>query len=226
MNKLIKLISLIVISMSVYLIYNKTSNSYYQITSIGDKLSIGNNNNRLEKNYIDYYKEYIKKEKNKVIVEKSLSKDNQSINSVLLQIKSNPEMKRKIINSNLIIITLGYNDLVYNLAIEENRDDITRNKIIKEIKKEYNDLISEIKKYYHKEIIVVGYCKSSDDYLDKGIVELNKILKSNKKIHYIDTYYLLNNKTKYYINSRSNYPNNRGYYEITKKIISKTLEIC
>ena len=47
MNKLIKLISLIVISMSVYLIYNKTSNSYYQITSIGDKLSIGNNNNRL-----------------------------------------------------------------------------------------------------------------------------------------------------------------------------------
>ena len=78
----------------------------------------------------------------------------------------------------------------------------------------------------HKEIIVVGYCKSSDDYLDKGIVELNKILKSNKKIHYIDTYYLLNNKTKYYINSRSNYPNNRGYYEITKKIISKTLEIC
>ena len=177
MNKLIKLISLIVISMSVYLIYNKTSNSYYQITSIGDKLSIGNNNNRLEKNYIDYYKEYIKKEKNKVIVEKSLSKDNQSINSVLLQIKSNPEMKRKIINSNLIIITLGYNDLVYNLAIEEKKDDITRNKIIKEIKKEYNDLISEIKKYYHKEIIVVGYCKSSDDYLDKGIVELNKILK-------------------------------------------------
>ena len=159
-------------------------------------------------------------------MEKSLSKDNQSINSVLLQIKSNPEMKRKIINSNLIIITLGYNDLVYNLAIEEKKDDITRNKIIKEIKKEYNDLISEIKKYYHKEIIVVGYCKSSDDYLDKGIVELNKILKSNKKIHYIDTYYLLNNKTKYYINSRSNYPNNRGYYEITKKIISKTLEIC
>ena len=41
MNKLIKLITLIILSLSVYLIYNKTNNSYYKITNIGDKLSTG-----------------------------------------------------------------------------------------------------------------------------------------------------------------------------------------
>lgn len=226
MNKIIKMISLIIISLSVYIIYNKTNNSYYKITNIGDKLSLGVENNIIEKGYIDYYKDYIKQEKNKVIIDNSYSNKNQTINNTLLLIKNNSEIKRKLIDSNLIIITLGYNDLIYSINTEEKKDTNTLKKIIKEINNNYNMLISEIKKYYHKDILVIGYYKNySDDSINKGIIELNKILEKNKNVYYIDTYSTLNNREKYFSNSNSYYPNNIGHFEITKKIISKTLEI-
>ena len=183
MNKFIKLISLIIISLSVYIIYNKTNNSCYKITNIGDKLSIGVDNNIIEKGYIDYYKDYIKQEKKKVIIDNSYSNKSQTLNNTLLLIRNNSEIKRKIIESNLIIITLGYNDLIYSINTEEKKD------------------------------------------INKGVVELNKILEKNKNIYYIDTYNTLNNREKYFNNLNSYYPNSRGHFEITKKIISKTLEI-
>ena len=227
MNKLIKLISLIIISLSVYFVYYKTYNSYYQITAIGDQLLLGTDNKGFrDSNYIDYYKEYIKKEKNKVIIDKTYSKKNQTIENYLQLLKNSPEAKRKLIDSNLVIITLGYNDLVYNLSIEEKNDERTINNVIIQIKKNYNELIKEIKKYYHKDIIVIGYNENiNDNYINKGIKELNNILEDNKKVYFIDTYNLLNNRYKYFSNSSNIYPNNNGYYEITKKIISKTLEI-
>lgn len=226
MNKLIKLISLIIISLSVYFIYYKTYNSYYQITTIGDRLSQGNNTKNKDNNYIEYYKEYLKQEKNKVIIDSAYTKKNQTIESYLQLLKNSPKAKRKLIDSNIVIITLGYNDLIYNLSIEEEKNNNTLKSIIKKIKKDYNELIDEINKYYHKDIIVVGYNKNyNDSYINKGIIELNKVLKDNKKVCFIDTYNLLINRYKYYSNSNSFYPNDNGYYEITKKIISKTLEI-
>ena len=226
MNKFIKLISLIIISLSVYIIYNKTNNSCYKITNIGDKLSLGVDNNSVEKGYIDFYKEYIKREKKKVIIDNSYSNKNQTLNNTLLLIKNNSEIKRKIIDSNLIIITLGYNDLMYSINTEEKNDTVTMKRIFKEINNNYNMLINEITKYYHKDILVIGYYKNyNDDHINKGIVELNKILEKNKYVYYIDTYNTLNNREKYFNNPNSYYPNRRGHFEITKKIISKTLEI-
>lgn len=226
MNKFIKLISLIIISLSVYIIYNKTNNSCYKITNIGDKLSLGVDNNSVEKGYIDFYKEYIKREKKEVIIDNSYSNKNQTLNNTLLLIKNNSEIKRKIIDSNLIIITLGYNDLMYSINTEEKNDTVTMKRIFKEINNNYNMLINEITKYYHKDILVIGYYKNyNDDHINKGIVELNKILEKNKNVYYIDTYNTLNNREKYFNNPNSYYPNRRGHFEITKKIISKTLEI-
>ena len=226
MNKFIKLISLIIISLSVYIIYNKTNNSCYKITNIGDKLSLGVDNNSVEKGYIDFYKEYIKREKKEVIIDNSYSNKNQTLNNTLLLIKNNSEIKRKIIDSNLIIITLGYNDLMYSINTEEKNDTVTMKRIFKEINNNYNMLINEITKYYHKDILVIGYYKNyNDDHINKGIVELNKILEKNKYVYYIDTYNTLNNREKYFNNPNSYYPNRRGHFEITKKIISKTLEI-
>ena len=226
MNKFIKLISLIIISLSVYIIYNKTNNSCYKITNIGDKLSLGVDNNSVEKGYIDFYKEYIKREKKEVIIDNSYSNKNQTLNNTLLLIKNNSEIKRKIIDSNLIIITLGYNDLMYSINTEEKNDTVTMKRIFKEINNNYNMLINEITKYYHKDILVIGYYKNyNDDHINKGIVELNKILEKNKNVYYIDTYNILNNREKYFNNPSSYYPNRRGHFEITKKIISKTLEI-
>ena len=129
-------------------------------------------------------------------------------------------------DSNILIITLGYNDLLYDLSLEENKNPYSLNKIISDIKTDYNDLIKEISKYYHKDIIVIGYYKSNknDYYINQGIIRLNQLLKSNKNIYYINTYDLINNP-KYFNNPDSYYPNIQAYQLISKKIISKTLEI-
>lgn len=223
MNKIIKLISLIVLSLSVYIIYNNTYNSYYVITNIGDKLSTGTTSYGIkEKSYAEYYKDYLEQEKKKVKLDNTYSTNNQTLSNMLQLIKDNPTIKKKLIDSNIIIITLGYNDLIYGLCTEENNKNETK-KILKEIDYNYKELIKEIKKYYHNEIIVIGYYEKNN--INNNIIELNKILKRASGIHYIDTYSLLKNKDTYFDNYNSYYPNSRGYYEISKKIISKTLEI-
>ena len=228
MKKLIKLIILIIISLSVYFIYYKTNNSKYIITSIGDKLSMGINSFGVkEKSYIDYYKEYLEQEKQQVIVNKKYTSKTQSIKQTVLQLKNMPEFKRTISDSNLIIITLGYNDILYDLSIEEKYNSNSVNKIVENTITSYNELIKEIKKYYHNDIYVIGYYKTKKDneYINEAIIQLNKYLKENKDIVYINTYDLFNNDKDLRSNPDSYYPNNKGYKQISEKIISKSLEI-
>ncbi len=221
MNKVFKLIVLIIISLSVYFIYNKTENSKYTITNIGDKFSMGINPYGVrDKGYVELYKESLTKEKKQIIIDNTYSNKKQTITNTLFLLKNTPEFKRKLYDSNLVIISLGYNDMLYNNIIEDNTESISNS--MKAIKKEYNDLINEITKYYHNNIIVVGYYKQNTNNQD--IIKLNKLLKSNKQIQYINTFDLLIND-KYFPNPDKRYPNSSGYNEIAKKILSKTLEI-
>ena len=216
MNRLIKLISLIFLSTSIYYIYNYTNNSKYVITNLGDAVSINNNS------YIINYKKYKEKTNRKVITNNDYANKRQNISQLLLLIKNTSKIKKIISESDIIIITLGYNDLLYELSINDKQQSTSKK--LKMIKKDYNELIEEITKYYHKDIIVIGYYEKRKD-ISKETKELNKILKSNRKVNYIDTYYLINNNQKYYDNLHNKSLNKAGYNEITKKIISKTLEI-
>ena len=224
MTKIQKLLVLIILSLSVYFIYQKTDNSNYQVLNISDNFSMDINKS---KKYIDYYQKHLLKENKKVIINNNYSSNNQSIYNILSIIKNNSKIKAELLNADQIIINLGYNDLLYNIAIEDKMNEKRLNKVIKRINNNYNNLIKEIKRYYHKPIIVIGYYKVNinNKYIDQGIIKLNKVLKDNQDINYIDTYYLLNNKNKYFIKPNNNYINNKANYTISKKIISKTLEI-
>ena len=129
-------------------------------------------------------------------------------------------------NSDQIIITLGYNDLIYKLNVSDELNPSKFYKIITEIEKDYNSLIEEIRKYTPNKIIVILYPDTykEDYYLKKGIAYLNELLKKNKEVTYIDTYDLLNNRQKYFSNPYSFYPNREGYRVISREIIRKTLE--
>ncbi len=56
---------------------------------------------------------------------------------------------------------------------------------------------------------------------------MNNLLKEYKKEKdiYIDTYNLLKNRTQFFSNPNSNYPNSNAYRRLAKEILSKTLEI-
>lgn len=225
MTKLQKFIVLVILSLSVYFVYQKTNNNTYQILNISDNYF--NINNKKQKNYLDYYKKDLLKEKKEVKLHTNYTSTKQSINNTLNTVKNNSKIKADLINTDQLLISLGYNDLLYNIAIEDKMTEKKLNKIINNINKDYNDLINEIQKYYHRPIIVIGYYEPTKNnyFIKAGITKLNKMLKNNKKVKYIDTYYLLQNKNKYFLKSNNNYLNSSGSYTISKKIINKILEI-
>ncbi len=222
MKKLLKLLFLVIISLSVYFIYIKTINRTYNFTSIGDNLSLGNDSFNIKNySYIDYYIEHLKQTKEKVIVNEQYSNKTQTIKNVYLSMKES-DLKRIITDTDCLILTLGYNDLLEGLSLLEDKNNYKI--VIDEIKENYKLLIKEIRKYYHEEIIVIGYYKSNTDdyYINKGIKELNNILRK-ENVTYIDTYHALNN-SKYFSNPNSYYPNYKGYQRIYKEILRKDLQ--
>ncbi len=227
MKKLLKLLFLIFIIISVFFIYIKTKDSKYTILSLGDNLSLGIDSYGIKgPSYIDFYKNYILKKKETVIKNDQYSRKDLTINALLQELKENNNLKKDLSSANILILTVGYNDLIYKINLNENINSDILKKEVQEIQKDYLNLLKEIRKYYKNKIVVIGYFASNktDYYINTGIKELNKTLQSAKNITYIDTYDLLKPKRKYFSNKNSYYPNLQGYLRISKKIIIKTLE--
>lgn len=227
MKKLIKLVVLLLISSSIFFIYQKTKNNNYNILNIGDELSISINSYGIKEfSPAHYLKNELTKTYKKVRTNNKYSIYENSIKIMLEKLKYNNELKKDLSNTNIILITLGYNDLIYKLNVTDELSESKFDKLMNSIKVDYNNLIKEIRKYSKRKIIVILYPDTNKDdyYLKKGIRQLNEILKSNNEITYIDSYEILNNRKKYFSNPFSYYPNREGYLEISKEIIRKTLE--
>ncbi len=227
MKRVIKLSILILISLSVYFIYQETNHKNIKILVLGDSLSLGINSYGIkEYGYVDYYKDYLVKKNKKISINKDYSKKELTIEELKEKIKTTPSLKKELSESHQIILNVGYNDLLYKLSLEQNNKNLNLNKNIKEIESSYQELIKEIDKYYNNSIILIGYPPSNQDdyYKNIGIKKINKILKNTPKSSYIDTYQLLNHKELFFSNPHSYYPNRYGYQAIAKKIIEKTLE--
>lgn len=225
MKRLIKLLILLIISLSVYFIYQKTNNSSYTITNIGDKLALGINSYGMkEYGYIDYYKDYLQNTKERVVINRDYANEKQTIKQIIKELEQSPKIKRVLTDTDILIITLGYNDLLEDLSLTENISNGKLDKIITEIEINYDKLIQEVKKYYYGEIIVIGYYESNKDdyYLNKGIKKLNSIL-NKENITFINTYNLLKNRKSFFSNPNSYFPNNQGYNAIYKEIVRKSL---
>ena len=221
MNRVIKLLILIILSLSVYFIFQITKESNIKIITLGDGLSLGINSYTIKDySYTDYYRDYLVEENKEVEID-NYSKEDLSIHELLKDIKTNPTLKKDLMEAHILFLNVGYNDLNYKLSLED--INISKlNRIIDEIDIEYKLLLKEIKKYYKNEIIVIGYPKSNTDnyYYNIGIRKLNKVL---NKSTFINTYSLLNDRNKYFSNPNSYYPNRLGYMKISKEI-QKTLD--
>lgn len=219
MSRPIKLLILIILSLSVYFIYQNTKQSNIKILSLGDSLSLGiNSYGNKDYSYIDDYKDYLENKNIKVSVIDKYSTKDLTVHELLELIKNNNNLKRDLSEAHILFLTVGYNDLQYKISLEENIDIKKINMIIDDISKEYKELLKEIKKYYRNKIIVIGYPKTNkeDFYHNIGIRKLNKTLNNNI---YINTYSILNNRKKYFSNSNSYYPNRQGYIRIYNEII-------
>ncbi|MBQ6135155.1 MAG: SGNH/GDSL hydrolase family protein [Bacilli bacterium] len=224
MNKKLKLGILILLSLSVYFIYQKTNHKKENILILGDNFSLGRNSYGIyDYSYIDYYKDSI--EGKEVKLNKKYCQKDLTIQSLLEKIQTYPEIKRDLKEANLLFLNVGYTDLLYKLSLKEKITPNLLNQILQEIENEFQELQKEISKYYKKKIIIIGYysSKQKDYYQNQGIRGMNKIFQEDSRNIYIDTESILNKK-EYFSNPSSYYPNRLGYQKVAEEIMRKTLE--
>ena len=129
---------LIILSLSVYFIYQNTKESNIKILSLGDGLSLGINSYTMKDySYINYYKDYLLSENKKVTVIDDYSKQDLTIHELRELIKNNNTLKRDLRESDMLFLTVGYNDLLYKMSLEEEISISKINSIINDISIEY-----------------------------------------------------------------------------------------
>ncbi len=231
-----KLLIFILVCLSIFLIFKLNNHHNITYMSLGDSFALGENAySQVDYGYSDYVKDYLSEEQklNKYI--KSFSKKDASISSLYQDIVLNKKIvldekeyniKQTLRESNILTISIGLNDLIYKLSIANSLNDTTIDRIISEIEADFNQLITEIRKYYPNDIYVVGYYNVyKDSYLfEKAIKKLNEIYQNNDDVIYIDTYELFQDNENYLPNFINYYPTRQGYEAISKQIITKIIK--
>ena len=232
LSRKIKMLILILLSSSVYFIYDKTNYNNITYTAMGDGLVLGiDAYGRIDYSYSDYVKDYLKSiNKLKNYSSDFVSEDmtiEKLYNTLLTDKKVYSNNKNLTINTILretdyLTITIGLNDLLYKINLNDDLTEKDIEKILIEIEENFNNLINEIRKVYSNDIYIIGYYEASDDKkVNLAIKKLNKIYSKNKHVIYISTMLISENRNIFLPNPSKYYPNYKGYQAISTKIINK-----
>ena len=244
MKKHKKIIVFVLSLLIVFVTYNKflKQNSKLIYIPLGDSIAEGMTPyGNIDYGYTDYIKDYLK-EKNKLsFYTKKYTKSGYKIIDVKRDIENNKKitegnktyyLKEILRESDLVTLTIGANDLIKGLSI----DDIPIKLLnIKQIKKDidnvinsYNDLLVLIKKYAKGQIIVTGYFNPLPKMtlfkndIDEVIKYLNNKIEETAlelNVKYVDLFDSLDNRTDIFANPLDIHPSKIGYEIISKEII-------
>lgn len=223
--KVKKLLLSLIFFVIVFVIYVINSNNQIHYLSIGDSLINGYNSygGRVYgfNNYVEDYLNnnqikstfLIDNSKNDVYKNLINLKDNGYINIK----KSKKYLKSELTKSNLVVLSLGH-DEIYNAIKNNNNVDLTIDVTIENI----DYYLKEVKKYAKENIVLIGfYDPFRKENTKKIISNINKNLKiitKSNKICYLNIDEL--NDEKYFINKNGIFPDQKGYEYISLKIIN------
>ncbi len=224
-----KILILGIIILSIFIIYLTTLDKKVYYVVLGDEISLGlTSDNKYEKNYSEYIKEYLEEKK---LLEKYINEyttQNYRITDVINDINNNREiedtkqtLKNALIKADLVTISIGTNDISSKIEDINKMNKIDYNKFKKNletIKNDYNKLLKTLREYCKEDIIMLGiYINTNNEYIDNLVLNLNEEFKniSNKyNIIYIDLYEILSSKE--YV-----YPNKEDHIIIKENIIGE-----
>lgn len=225
-----KIISILILFLSCYFIYNLTINNELFYLSIGDGMAKGitDEGNVSVYNYTDSIKNYLtNKNKLKGFNNSFVDKDYR-ITDLLRIIKYKEEIvvNKKHISINellkqadIVTISLGMNELYYKILVDNNNIYSYIDGMLSDMEL----LLKEVDRYNHKKVIVLGYYNTTNN--NKDIFNyINYKLKNivNKRgFEFIDIDKIINNKTKYFTSDTNFYLNNGGYQKISQIIVEK-----
>lgn len=230
-----KIILVIIVCLTIYLIYQHNNKNNINYTALGDGFALGINSfGEADYGYSDYIKDYLVKNEQLNMYTKDFCSKNMSIENLYEAVVTNKKIKIKnkemnlkqtLRESSLVTMTIGLNDIIYNISVTENMNQYKLTKMLKEINVSFDNLITEIRKYYKKDIYVIGYYQTPDQniYIKEGISQLNQIFKNNKNVIYIATTDIFKNTSSYLLNPDSIYPNHHGYKKIATKSLTKMI---
>lgn len=233
MKKIIKLSILILLSLSVYIIYNSKKTTKINYLSIGDGFACGiNSYHDISYGYSDYLKDYLKKNNilgyyNSFSYEEMMTSDIKKDILINVHDKDDNNIKMALREANLLTISVGINDLIYELSVNNPKNIATQQKILTKIVEKLQLDIKEIKKYYQGTIYLIGYY----NFYPQNSVERNMLDQLNQKyqqfcgknnIVFIDNKKMNNKLFNYLENPNCFYPNVNGYNQIFKNILDKS----
>lgn len=236
MKKLIKLFILIIISLSVYFIYNLKDTSTIIYTSLGDGFADGINSYG-DKNYgySNYISDNLKKEESLNRSYLNFTSKDMTINDlrslILLNIHDNNQnnIRQVLRETDLLTISVGINDLIYKMNVENITTNHQKEKIITEIVDNLDITLQELQKYYQKNIYLIGYYNfyPQNSVERKMLESLNSKLKEysmKNNLIFVDNSNMDKSLFLYLDNPNSIYPNIDGYKKISYNIWSKMLK--
>lgn len=206
-----KIILILFLFLSCYLIYNLTEEKKISCLVIGDTIAdnIFIKNNKLITNYNNIYidKDYRIKDIINIIKyneEKELNNKQISIHRLMK-------------TTDILILSIGMNDIYYKLNDNTKNIYTYMNNMINDIE----ILYEQINKYNYKKVIILGYYNINDRYNDIFTYLNYKTKKISTKYNYqyIDLNNILNNNPIFLEKNDNFYLNKQGYNEISKIIV-------
>lgn len=224
-----KIISILILFLSCYFIYNLTIDNELFYLSIGDGIAKGitDEGNVSVYNYTDSIKNYLtSKNKLKGFNNSFVDKDYR-ITDLLRIIKYKEEIvvnndhvsiNELLKKADIVTISLGMNELYYKILVENNNIYSYIDGMLSDMEL----LLKEVDRYNHKKVIVLGYYNTTNN--NKDIFNyVNYKLKNivNKRgFEFIDIDKIINNNN-YFTNNTNFYLNNEGYQKISQIIVEK-----
>ena len=225
-----KIISILILFLSCYFIYNLTIDNELYYLSIGDGIAKGitNESNVSVYNYADSIKDYLtSKNKLKGFNNSFVDKDYR-ITDLLRIIKYKEEIvvnndhisiNELLKKADIVTISLGMNELYYKILVDNNNIYSYIDGMLNDMKL----LLKEVDRYNHKKVIVLGYYNTTNN--NKDIFNyVNYKLKNivNKRgFEFIDLDKIINNNANYFTNNTNFYLNNGEYQKISQIIVEK-----
>ena len=232
-KKHLKVIVFLIVCLLIYYIYINNNKTRINYISLGDGFAVGiNSYNQKSYGYNNYLSDYLKKTKRlnkyynnfsyKDMEVKDLKKD------LLINVgdKNKNNLKEALRESQILTLSIGLNDLIYQIDTSSNMNSKEEDKIINNILKELSTSIVEIKKYFKGDLYLIGYYNFYPQktvqkrMLDKLNCGYKKISKKYQLI-YINNSNINLNLDKYLDNPGSIYPNTLGYKAIFDNILVK-----
>ena len=209
MKKIILILFLFLLCISCYFIYHLTKQDKIYITSIGDELAAYK--------YFDNPK--IKKYNN------TFTKNDLMINDLLNILKTNyedsPNIHQVLKKSDIIIISIGINDIYYKLDEDPKEIYTYLNNLINT----YTEIFNIINKYHYQKVYVLGYYNINNDKSDIINYINYKLLKLTSRFQYtyIDLNKTISNNPQY-LKKKDNYHLNESGFKQISNIIVENLK--